>query len=240
MLIPFFAEWTCNPPFEKILGPEIGALFLALHQEHGVQMRMNERIARIEGAGRVERVVLEGGDTLSADLVVVGIGVRPATDFSCAVPRADDGSILVDARLCAAEDVFAAGDIARFPAPGSGEPIRIEHWRLAQHHGRHAARAMLDQPAPFQQVPFFWTAQYGLSLRYAGHAQQWDEILFWGALEERKFIAWYVAAGHVRAVAGIGHDQELAAAERLLRNGTLPSVDQIRHGPIDLPALLRP
>jgi len=165
-------------PFERVLGERIGGTIHALHEENGVAFHLGHTVRRFEGAdGAVRQVVLDDGATLDADLVIVGIGVTPATDFVKGVEKADDGSIVVDQHLRAADGLYAAGDIARFPDWRTGQATRIEHWRLAGQHGRLAGQNMAGEQEPFRGVPFFWTRHFGTSFQYIGHASTWDEII---------------------------------------------------------------
>ncbi len=194
-----------SAPFEKQLGPEIGGAFVGLHQQHGVRFRLGAEIAAIAPHG----VRLATGETIPADLVVIGFGVTPDTAYASALPRGEDGGITVDAQLRAADGVYAAGDIARFPHRGT--PLRVEHWRVAQQHGRIAALNMLGQATAYDAVPFFWTIQYMKRLDYVGHAEDWDDIVIHGDLSKPDFLAYYVKDGTVRAAAGLGRDTDTAA-----------------------------
>jgi NADPH-dependent 2,4-dienoyl-CoA reductase/sulfur reductase-like enzyme/nitrite reductase/ring-hydroxylating ferredoxin subunit len=225
-------------PFESTLGPEVGALFRRLHEEHGVNFKLGSMIYRIEGASKVEAVVLEGGERIETDMVVVGVGVRPATSFLDGVSLHDDGGVIVDAHLRAAEGLYAAGDIARFPEARTGERVRIEHWRAAQQQGRVAAHNMAGKATTFDAVPFFWTRQFDAGLLYVGHASRWDEIIYQGDVAGRDFIAFYVSDGRVSAAAGMNRDREMALMEELLRLDRLPSPAQLRDGTPDLSLLL--
>jgi NADPH-dependent 2,4-dienoyl-CoA reductase/sulfur reductase-like enzyme len=188
----------------------------------------------------VERVRLEGGETLPADLVLVGIGVQPATALVQGLQLAQDGSIAVDASLRASEGLWAAGDIARFPDPQSGQPIRVEHWRLAQQQGRVAARAMLGLEARYEGVPFFWSEQYGRSLVYVGHATSWNQEAYWGEPETGDFVVFYGQDGHLLAASGLWRDREMAALEELMRTRRMPDFSAFQAGSFDLPNLLIP
>jgi NADPH-dependent 2,4-dienoyl-CoA reductase/sulfur reductase-like enzyme/nitrite reductase/ring-hydroxylating ferredoxin subunit len=212
-------------PFSRVLGPEIGAMFQQLHEAKGVQFETEaEATALLGDAGRVSGVLLKTGRTLPADAVVLGVGVRPATDFLAnAFSLEKDGGLPVDAYLQAAPNVYAAGDIARFPLAATGQPTRIEHWRLAQQHGAVAARNMLGQQVPYTTAPFFWTQQYGKSLRYAGHATQWNEIIYHGEVAKQDFLAFYVQAGRIIAAAGMGRDTDMIYITELLGQGRLPA-----------------
>ncbi len=221
-------------PFAAVLGEEVGRMLQVLHEENGIAFRLEEHVARFEGEGAVAEVVLESGERLPADLVVVGIGVEPATGFLKGVDLAEDGGVIVDDRLRAAEGLWAAGDIARFPDWRTGQPTRIEHWRLACQHGRLAGYNAAGRAEAFRSVPFFWSAQHGSSLRYVGHADSFDEVVIDGDLYAEEFIAYYVAEGEVRAAFGMGRDQKMAALEELMRREILPTPGELCRGEVDL------
>ena len=217
-------------PFERVLGPEIGTMFQKLHEAKGVQFEIEAAVTELLGAdGYVTGVRLKTGRLLPADAVVLGVGVRPATDFlKEALPLEKDGGLTADAYLRVAENVYAAGDIAHFPLAATGQPARIEHWRLAQQHGRVAARNMLGMKEKFTAAPFFWTQQYGKSLRYAGHAEQWDNIIYHGDLARQDFLAFYVQGDQVTAAAGMGRDADMIFIAERLGQGTLPAPADLR------------
>ena len=160
--------------------------------------------------------MLEDGRRLPADLVVVGVGVRPATDFVEGVERAKDGGLPVDASMRVAQDVYAAGDIAAFPLPPDGTRTRIEHWRVAQQQARVAAANMLGGSAAYDGVPFFWTYHYGQNFEYLGHAETWDEEVVEGEIERQNFVALLLRRKRVAAVVACGRQRTTAAlAERM-------------------------
>ncbi|HEV3469863.1 MAG TPA: FAD-dependent oxidoreductase [Pyrinomonadaceae bacterium] len=226
-------------PFEKTLGGEIGSLFRRLHESRGVRFRLGAGVARFEGSDKVAAVILESGERLEADFVVVGVGVRPATDFLEGVKLHEDGGVIVDGRLRAADGVYAAGDIAYFPSALTGARQRIEHWRTAMQQGRVAARNMAGRDVVYGGVPFFWTRQFDAGLLYVGHAAGWDEIIFRGDVSANDFLAFYVKGGRVAAVAGMNREREMAAAEELMRLGRMPAPDRLRGSTLNLPELLR-
>jgi len=223
---------TEKVPFARVLGPEIGAMFQRLHEEKGVKFEVEAEVTALLGdEGRVTSVQLKTGQTLPADAVVLGVGVRPATDFLKEAFTLDkDGGLPVNTQLLAAPNVYAAGDIACFPLAATGRPTRIEHWRLAQQHGQVAARNMLGQQQEYTAAPFFWTQQYGKSLRYAGHAEQWDDIIYHGEVSKQDFLAFYVQAGRIAAVAGMGRDADMIYITELLGQGRLPAPAELRNG----------
>lgn len=226
-------------PFQKILGEEIGQVFQQVHEEGGVSFQLGRKVTQFEGNGKVEAMVLDNGDRLSADLVVVGIGVQPATEFLLGVElNPKDQSVLVDEYLKAADGLYAAGDIARYPDWLTGEATRVEHWRIAAQHGRIAAYNMAGRAVKFRGVPIFWTMQFQFPLRYVGHAEQWDEIIFNGDLPKRQFIAFYVKDNRVVAAATSQRDTETAAIYELIRLNQMPSPEALRDRSLDLVGLL--
>ena len=160
------------------------------------------------------------------NLAIIGIGIDPVTDFITGVKQADDGGILVDEYLQAAEGLFAAGDIAAFTLPLTGERHRIEHWRLACEHGTLAARNMLGQRIPYAGVPFFWSAQK-LALYYVGHADVTADELIDGEPGCGPFIAYYSQDGKVIATLGVERNAEMAALQELALINKLPTWQRI-------------
>ncbi len=228
-------------PFEKTLGSELGRLFYQVHEEKGVSFQMGRKVKQLEGEGTVQTVVLDNGDRVVADLVVVGIGVQPVTDFIAGIdldPK--DQSVPVDEYLCAAEGVYAAGDIARYPDWHTSDSMRVEHWRIAAQHGRIAAHNMAGKPTKFRGVPVFWSMQFQFPIRYVGHATEWDELIIDGDLDRREFIAFYVKNNQVVAAASSKRDTETAAIAELLRLDQMPKPDELRQGQFRMkyPALL--
>jgi NADPH-dependent 2,4-dienoyl-CoA reductase/sulfur reductase-like enzyme/nitrite reductase/ring-hydroxylating ferredoxin subunit len=203
-------------PFARVLGPEVGAFLKGIHEEHGVRFHLGQTVAAVE----TRSVTLSGGGRLDADLVVVGIGVRPALALAEAAGLAVDRGVVVDAHLqTSVPGVFAAGDIARFPYGKAGTGVRIEHWAVAQRMGRVAALNMLGRPTPFTSAPFFWSVHYDVQLNYVGHAEGWDRADVHGALAARDATIAYRRAGETLAVATLGRDRVSLDAELALERG---------------------
>ena len=214
-------------PFEKTLGTEIGRLFRGIHERNGVNFKLGSHVRNFIGKGRADGVLLENGEVLAADLVLVGVGVDPATDVIRGVGLHEDGGVIADGRLRIAEDVYAAGDIAHFPDARTGEITRIEHWRTAMQQGRTAAHNMAGKPVVFAGVPFFWTDHFGSTLRYVGHARDWDRIMFDGEVGSEEFLAYYIKDHRILAVAGMNRDADLAVWEELIRLNLVPSPSEL-------------
>lgn len=226
-------------PFESKLGKELGELFRKQHESAGTKFILGRTVAGFEGDSKVNTVVLDNNERLDADLVIQGIGVRPNTDFLKDLGLESDGSLKVDEYFKFKEDIFAVGDIARFPYWLTDTHIRIEHWRTAEQQGRYAALNMLGKNDPFRSVPFFWTSQVGMQFRYVGHAHKWDDVIIDGNLERRKFILYYVLNNEVIAAAGVGLDKDMAAIEVLLQNNRMPSPNQLKEKSIDMVRYLK-
>jgi NADPH-dependent 2,4-dienoyl-CoA reductase/sulfur reductase-like enzyme/nitrite reductase/ring-hydroxylating ferredoxin subunit len=215
-------------PLTAQLGREVGGLLQARHEEHGVGYSLGRTVVRCDGDRRVRAVELDDGSRRDADLVVVGIGVRPATSFIVNADLNDDGSLDVDEELRVnGHGVWAAGDIARYPEPHVGGRVRIEHWRLAEQLGRAAAASMAGRGAPFGAVPGFWTQQFGLRVSYVGVGRAWDGTIAVGDPASGDFTVFYTSDDALVAAAGT-RDLDLAAFAELMRVGRLPRPDDLR------------
>lgn len=158
--------------------------------------------------------------------------------FEAIVDNIKNQSVWVNEYLNVANGLYAAGDIARYPDWRTGKTTRIEHWWIAAQQGRIAAYNMAGQPTPFRGLPVFWTMQFQFPLRYIGHAEQWDEIIFNGDLETRQFIAFYIKDNQVLAATSSQRGTETAAISELMRLNQMPSPDVLRNQPLDLVELL--
>lgn len=226
-------------PFDVIFGEEIGKMLQKSYEDQGIRFQLGREIEAFEGENYAQAVALKNGERVEADLFLVGIGIIPNTGYLQGVEVHSDGSVQVDEYFQVTDDVYAAGDIARFPDWRSNDGIRIEHWRTAEQQGRDAAHNMAGKQQPNKNVPFFWSKQPDFNIRYVGHAKDWDEVILDGDVASKKFLAYYIKHGKVYAVAGAKRDQDMAAIHELMRMNKLPSPDELRGKSINLLDLVK-
>jgi NADPH-dependent 2,4-dienoyl-CoA reductase/sulfur reductase-like enzyme/nitrite reductase/ring-hydroxylating ferredoxin subunit len=197
-------------PMQRVLGPEMGDFVRALHEENGVNFHLKDTVERLDGT----RATLKSGGVIEADLVVVGIGVKPRLALAEQAGLATDRGVSVDGYLeTSVSGIFAAGDIARWPDPHSGQNIRVEHWVVAERQGQTAARNMLGRRERFDAVPFFWSQHYDVPINYVGHAESFDDIALDGSISGKDCLLKYRKGGRVLAVASIYRDLASLKAE---------------------------
>ena len=208
-------------PLSRVLGDEMGRVCAEVHRDHGVDLRTGVGVDRIEGDRRVERVALTDGSIIDADVVVVGIGVVPNTEWLDGSGLQVGDGVLCDASCLAAERVTAAGDVARWPNQLFGETMRVEHWDNAAAQGAHAARRLLNpETGPFTPVPWFWSDQYDRKIQLAGRVRPDDEVrVVNGSVEERRFAAVYGRAGRIVGVLGFNRPRHVMRYRALIAQG---------------------
>jgi NADPH-dependent 2,4-dienoyl-CoA reductase/sulfur reductase-like enzyme/nitrite reductase/ring-hydroxylating ferredoxin subunit len=203
-------------PMERILGPDMGDFVRSLHEEHGVIFHLGDTVTAIDG----RKATLKSGGTLEADLVVVGVGVRPRLTLAEQAGLRIDRGVAVNAQLeTSVPGIYAAGDIARWPDRHSRENIRVEHWVVAERQGQTAARNMLGMRETFDAVPFFWSAHYSDTISYLGHAEKWDEIAVEGDIKGKDCLLRYKRGGRLLAIATINRDLDNLKVEVAMEEG---------------------
>ncbi|XVQ13452.1 NAD(P)/FAD-dependent oxidoreductase [Spirillospora sp. CA-255316] len=209
-------------PLHAAVGPEVGGLFADLHRAHGVDLRLDQGVAGFWGAGQVSAVVTSGGQEIPADVVIVGVGVRPNTELAEGAGLEVSDGVLVDQSLRTSDpDVFAAGDVASAYHPLLGKRIRVEHWANALNGGPAAARAMLGQAVSYDRIPYFFTDQYELGMELSGVAApgEYDDVVFRGDVPGREFLAFWTLGGRVVAGMNVNVWDVTGDIQALIRSG---------------------
>ncbi len=195
----------------------MGDFIRALHEENGVHFHLKDTVEKLDG----KRATLKSGSTIEADLVVVGVGVKPRLALAEQAGLATDRGVSVNEYLeTSVPGIFAAGDIARWPDPHSGENIRVEHWVVAQRQGQTAARNMMGRQQRFDAVPFFWSQHYDAVVSYLGHAESFDDVQVDGSIAGKDCMLTYRRGGRVLAVASINRDLDNLEAELAMERGS--------------------
>jgi NADPH-dependent 2,4-dienoyl-CoA reductase/sulfur reductase-like enzyme len=208
-------------PLARILGDDVGRFVRGIHEDNGVQFKLGLKPVRITAS----QVELSDGSLLPADLVVMGVGVRPRTKLAEEAGLRVENGIVVDESLRAASDVYAVGDVARYPY--DEQLVRIEHFAVAERQGQAVARTIVGRARPYLDVPFFWSQHHDVTLSYVGHAQSFDAPEVHGNLRQRDAIVAYRLAGRVRAVLTVGRDRASLGAEHALQVGDAKALDAL-------------
>ncbi len=226
-------------PLSRVLGDDVGARYADMHRAHGVDLRLGEGIAAVRGAGQVEEVETTTGAVLPCNLLLVGVGMRPADEWLRGSGLRLGEGALVDATCeTSVPGIFAAGDLARWPYHMSGELVRLEHFDNALRQGEAAARNMLGQRQPYATVPYFWSDQYDLTLQYVGYAHTWDRVVLRGGMDGGSWAAFYLYEGRLRAALVVNRTRDLVTLKRLVAVAIAPDPDMLADEGTPLKALL--
>jgi apoptosis-inducing factor 3 len=199
-----------SQPLERIIGAEVGRFIRKLHEAHSVTFHLGRTVRRVHDRA----VTLSDGTVVDADFLVLGVGVRPSVTLAERAGLAIDNGIKVNKYLeTSVAGIFAAGDVARWPDPRTGERIRVEHWVVAERQGQVAAKNILGHREKFDAVPFFWSQHYDVRINYIGHAENWDAVDIDGSLDARDCVVTYKKAGRALALVTISRDLQSLEAE---------------------------
>ncbi|KAK6968220.1 apoptosis-inducing factor 3-like isoform X1 [Biomphalaria glabrata] len=223
-------------PFQLTLGEELGSYMKQMHESKGVKFYFETSVKEFNGEdGQLKEAVLANGTVLPADVCIMGVGVVPATGFlkESGIELTARGFITVNKNMKTnIEDVYAAGDIVEFPLfTADDQQVNIQHWQMAHQHGRIAGLSIAGKPQDIRSVPYFWTVQYGKSIRYTGYGFGYDDIVLHGDVEENKFVAYYTKNDQVVAVASLGWDPIVSQAAELMSKGGTISKEEIKEQP---------
>jgi 3-phenylpropionate/trans-cinnamate dioxygenase ferredoxin reductase subunit len=223
----------------RVVAPEISRFYEDLHRANGVDIRTGVKLLEFTGDGKVEAVVCEGGVTCPADFVIVGIGVEAETGLAEAAGLTVDNGIVVDAfGRTSDKNIYAAGDVANQPNEALGRRVRLESWQNAQNQAIAVARVMCGGSEPYQELPWFWSDQYGLNLQMVGLPEGWDRLVIRGDLASHKFTAFYLCGGLVVGANALNNPRDIRFTRMLMEQGARPDPAALADPNVPLKSLL--
>jgi 3-phenylpropionate/trans-cinnamate dioxygenase ferredoxin reductase component len=227
-------------PLAHVLGETIGGTLASLHALYGVHTVFNDKVQAFEGDGHVVRVVTAAGLRMACDLAVVGVGVAPVVDLLDGTGIRLDNGIVVD-EYCATsvDSIYAAGDVANHFHPIFGRHIRVEHWQNAMRQGDNAARNMLGERIPYDDIPWFWSDQYDANMQYAGFHTAYDDLIVRGRLDGGSYAAFYLNGGVIDAVVGLNNAKDVRRTIPLIKARRPIDPRQLRDESVDLRSLVQ-
>lgn len=206
----------------RAVAPEIGAHFAELHRRHGVDVRLGAIVEAIGGQGKVDHIVLRGGETVPADLVVIGIGIQPNEEIAAEAGLAVDNGIVVDEFGRTSDPaIYAAGDVASQPHPFLGRRVRLESYQNAQDQAMAVARNMCGEPKPYRDTLWVWTDQYDVNLQMTGVPREWDRLVYRGDPKGNAFTVFYMKGGRIVAINTVNAGRDMRPAQRLMESGAV-------------------
>ncbi len=227
-------------PFARVLGAEVGQFFAQLHTAEGVQVVCNETAVAFRGMKKVEAVEGMSGTMYLANFVIVGVGIDPAMELAVEAGMKCANGICVDEfGRTSLPNVYAAGDVAEHPNSVLGRRVRLEHLRNATNQGDIVARNILGQESRHEEVPWFWSDQYDVNFQYAGHPDEWDEVVWSGVPKTRSFTVFYLKNSRIVGALSANQPRKNKAAMRLIRQGTLVNAPDLRDPETDLRQLAK-
>lgn len=227
-------------PLSRAFSEEVGNAVVNIHRQHGVEWRLGRKVAELRGHGQAEEAVLDDGSRVACDLVVVGVGVRPADELFANTALKRDNGILVD-EYCQTNvpGVYAVGDVANWWSPAVQHRFRLEHFDHAVHHGAAAAKVIAGDRQPYDPVPYFWSDHYDLTFEYTGYPLPWNQVVIRGDLQQPAFTAFYLKDGVIQSAVVIRRPRELRAIQRLIRAKAQLDPAQLADPSVDLRELAK-
>jgi NADPH-dependent 2,4-dienoyl-CoA reductase/sulfur reductase-like enzyme len=221
-------------PMQMQLGPEVGGLIKKEHEKNGVKLHMLKSVTEIKGDGQnATSVLLNDGTEIKADLIIIGTGIVPSTQFlkDTDIKLDKQGGVICDPFLQTSnKDVFAAGDIAAHPYWLTGETVRIEHYITSQDQGSHAAFNMMGKLVPYGNIPFFWTKHYNKSIQFIGYNNGYERVHIEGDLADFKYLAYYIKGDKIVGIAGQGNSASILVYFEAMKQNLMPSATDLFSG----------
>ena len=225
-------------PLQRVLGDEVGGVYLELHREHGVELVMGARVEQVLGTRSVEGVRTADGRVIGCDVVLVGIGTDAQTELAQQAGLAVDNGVLTDEFLATeAAGIYAAGDVASVWHPLFSARVRVEHWDNAKRQGTAVAKSMLGRGEPYARIPYFYSDQYDLAMEYSGYAPTWDGVVFRGDVAARQFVAFWLKDGRVTAGMSANVEDTTKPIEALIRSGERVNLSRLTDAAVPLEEL---
>jgi NADPH-dependent 2,4-dienoyl-CoA reductase/sulfur reductase-like enzyme len=227
-------------PIQRVAAPEIGHFLAELHRKNGVDLRTGVAVIAIEPGGDALRLKLSSGDTIEADLVLVGIGASPNAELAASAGLAvEDGIVVDEFGRTSDSNIFAAGDVTRHWNPLVGRNLRLEAWQNAQNQAAAIAKAMIGGSVPHAEVPWFWTDQYDVNLQMAGAPEGWDRLVWRGAVTDKAFTLFYLHQGKIVACNTVNNGRDMRPARELIAKGSIVDAARLADPTVKLQDLTR-
>lgn len=212
----------------------------ALHERHGVDIRLTTAFSHFAGEEKLEKAVLGDGSEIDCDVAVIGIGLIPNTELAESAGLDIDNGIVVDENgQTSHPDIFAAGDVTNHPNALLGRRVRLESWENAQNQAINSAKAMLDIKEPYSEIPWFWSDQYDANIQMMGLPEAWDQTVTRGDREAGEFIEFYLKDGEMQGAAAINNPRDLRFTRRMITSGKKFDADALADPDVKLQKLMK-
>jgi 3-phenylpropionate/trans-cinnamate dioxygenase ferredoxin reductase component len=212
----------------------------ALHERHGVDIRLTTAFSHFAGDGKLQKAVLGDGSEIDCDIAVIGIGLIPNTELAESAGLDIENGIVVDENgQTSHPDIFAAGDVTNHPNALLGRRVRLESWENAQNQAINSAKAMLDIKEPYSEIPWFWSDQYDANIQMMGLPEEWDQTVTRGDRDAGEFIEFYLKDGELQGAAAINNPRDLRFTRRMITSGRKFEADALADPDVKLQKLMK-